>query len=118
MQVNPYETAKPMLGGYRDVAPAAAYQARETLRLIDVREPVEYTGDLGHIPGTELVPLDTLDRHLGRWDKDAEIIVICRSGGRSARAAEKLARAGFRRVMNMTGGMIAYNAEQLPVVRT
>jgi rhodanese-related sulfurtransferase len=118
MQVNVYDTAWPMRGGYRDVEPSAAYQARETVRLVDVREPLEYTGSLGHIPGAELVPLDSLDRHLGRWDKNAEIIVICRSGARSSRAAETLARAGFRRVMNMAGGMLAYHAAQLPAVRT
>jgi rhodanese-related sulfurtransferase len=118
MQVHVYDTARPMRGGYRDVSPSAAYQARETLRLVDVREPLEYTGPLGHIPGAELVPLDTLDRHLGSWDKDANIILICRSGARSSRAAETLARAGFRRVMNMAGGMVAYNAEQLPIVLT
>ncbi len=116
--VNVFDTARPMRGGYRDVAPSAAYQARETVRLIDVREPLEYTGELGHISGAELVPLDTLDRQLGGWDKNAEIVVICRSGARSSRAAETLARAGFRRVMNMAGGMIAYNAAQLPVART
>jgi len=117
MQANVYDTARPMRGGYRDVSPPAAYQARETTRLVDVREPLEFTGELGHIPGAELVPLATLDRHFGGWDKNAEIIVICRSGARSSGAAETLARAGFRRVMNLAGGMIAYNAAQLPVVR-
>jgi len=118
MQPKVYDTASPMRGGYRDVSPSVAYQARDTIRLVDVREPLEYTGELGHIPGAELVPLDTLDRHFGHWDRDTELIVICRSGGRSSRAAETLARAGFRRVMNMAGGMLAYQAAKLPVVRT
>jgi len=118
MQAHVYDSARPMTGGYRDISPSAAYQARETVRLVDVREPLEYTGELGHIPGSELVPLGTLDRKYGGWDKDAEIIVICRSGARSSSAAQTLARAGFRRVMNMAGGMIAYNAAQLPVART
>jgi rhodanese-related sulfurtransferase len=103
---------------HQDIAPAAAYEARETALLIDVREPSEYTGELGHIPGARLVPLGTLERQLGAWDKDAAIIVICRSGGRSTRAAHTLTHAGFRRVMNMAGGMTAYTAAKLPVATT
>jgi rhodanese-related sulfurtransferase len=103
---------------HQDITPAAAYKARETALLIDVREPSEYTGELGHIPGAKLVPLGTLESQLGSWDKNAAIILICRSGGRSTRAAQTLTRAGFRRVMNLDGGMIAYNAAKLPVATT
>jgi len=103
---------------HQDISPSAAYEARETALLIDVREPFEFTGELGHIPGATLVPLGTLERHLGRWDKDAAVIVICRSGSRSTWAAQTLTRAGFRHVMNMAGGMIAYNAAKLPVATT
>ena len=103
---------------HQDISPAAAYEARATTLLIDVREPSEYTGELGHIPGAQLVPLGTLEGRLGAWDKDAAIIVICRSGGRSTKAAQTLTHAGFRRVMNMDGGMLAYNAAKLPVATT
>ena len=114
-----YETGIPMTGGYRDVSPSAAYKARTTARLVDVREPSEFTGELGHLPGAELVPLATIGDHLGTWDRSAAIILICRSGARSARAAELLARAGFHRVMNMAGGMLAYTTTPtLPVERT
>ncbi|MEO8704385.1 MAG: rhodanese-like domain-containing protein [Kofleriaceae bacterium] len=103
---------------HQDISPSAAYEARETAHVIDVREPSEFTGELGHIPGAQLVPVGTLEGQLGRWDKDAAIIVICRSGSRSTSAAQTLTRAGFRRVMNMAGGMIAYNAAKLPVATT
>ena len=50
-----------------------------------------------------------------RWDPAAPLVVVCRSGGRSSNAAAQLAAAGFTRVMNMAGGMLAYRAEGLPV---
>lgn len=112
-----YDAGVPRSGGYRDISPAATYQARDRVRLIDVREPSEFNAELGHIPGAELVPLATVAAAAARWDRNAEIVLICRSGGRSGRAAEILVQAGFRRVMNMTGGMLAYNAEKLPVER-
>ncbi len=103
---------------HQDISPAAAYEARATALLIDVREPAEYTGELGHIPGARLVPLGTLESQLGAWNKDAAIILICRSGGRSTKAAQLLTHAGFHRVMNMDGGMLAYTAAKLPVATT
>jgi rhodanese-related sulfurtransferase len=56
------------------------------------------------------VPLGTHAAQAARWDRGADIVVVCRSGGRSARAAEALVAAGFRRVMNLAGGMLAYRA--------
>jgi rhodanese-related sulfurtransferase len=101
-----------------EVNPAAAYELRGAVRIIDVREPDEFTGDLGHIPGAELVPLATVERAAVTWDRNVAIVVVCRSGGRSGRAGQALVAAGFRRVMNMTGGMLAYRAAGLPVARS
>ena len=100
-----------------DVNASAAYEMRESARIIDVREPDEFTGDLGHIPGAELVPLATIGQAAASWDRDKPMILVCRSGGRSGRAASALVAAGFRRVMNLTGGMLAYTAAGLPVAR-
>lgn len=116
----PFETAAPTGRGYRDVTPAsvaAIASARGNVRIVDVREPYEFNDELGHIAGAELVPLSSIGAHSRTWDREAELIVVCRSGGRSARAAEMLAAAGFRRVMNLAGGMLAYNAARLPVAR-
>lgn len=112
-----FEKATPNTLGYRDVSPAQVSQIGNTVRLIDVREPHEYTGDLGHIANTELVPLATVPDASAKWDKHAEIVMICRSGNRSGRAAQHMAQMGFTKVMNMVGGMLAYNSENLPVVR-
>lgn len=102
---------------YGEIAPEAAYRARGTARLVDVREPGELARD-GFIAGAENVPLGTLEVRARTWDRDGEIVVVCRSGGRSARAAAALAGMGFRRVLNMTGGMLAYTAAGLPVAHS
>ena len=118
MSASPFDLATPAPGGYRDVSPAATVAARGAARLIDVREPHEYTGELGHVPGSELVPLSTVAAAARAWERERDVILICRSGARSGRAAEALVAAGFARVMNMAGGMLAYNAAGLPVERS
>lgn len=85
-------------------------------RLVDVRRPDEYTGPLSHIDGTELVPLQTLETAAAGWDRDAAVVVLCRSGGRSGRAAVALENLGFSRVASMAGGMTAWNNEGRPTV--
>ncbi|QRO03035.1 rhodanese-like domain-containing protein [Archangium violaceum] len=87
------------------------------VRLVDVREPSEFDGLLGHITGAELVPLRMVEEKAGNWPRDSELVMVCRSGGRSAKAAAQLARRGFNRVMNMRGGMLAWNEAELPAVR-
>ena len=79
-----------------------------SVRLVDVREPDEYNGPLGHLPGTELVPLGTLQRAASDWDRSEPIVAICRSGGRSDRAALTLEAMGFELVASMTGGTSAW----------
>jgi len=103
---------------YREVSPSAAFAARAGARLVDVREPDEYRGELGHIPGAQLVPLATIPEAAAAWDRETPLVVICRSGGRSSRAAQALVAAGFRKVMNLSGGMLAYTAAGLPVARS
>ncbi len=115
--LSPFERGQPTRGGYRDVSPADTIAARGAVRLIDVREPHEYVGELGHIPGAELVPLASVAAAATAWDRARDVILICRSGARSGRAAEAMVAAGFARVMNMAGGMLAYNAAGLPVER-
>jgi rhodanese-related sulfurtransferase len=114
---HPFEEARPNRAGYRDIAVEAAYQARGLARLVDVRETSELAAD-GLIAGSEHVPMGVVETQAAGWNKDQDIILICRSGNRSGRVAEALVRRGFRRVMNMTGGMIAYTAAGLPVVRS
>jgi rhodanese-related sulfurtransferase len=102
---------------YREISPKEVFAARSTARLIDVREPAELVGELGRIPGAESVPLGTLPAAARGWDRTADIVVVCRSGGRSTAAAKMLVQAGFERVANLTGGMLAYAAAALPITR-
>src|SRR5262245_56260081 len=69
-------------------------------RLVDVRSPEEYAG--GHLPGAVNIPVQELDRRLADvGPRDGELILYCRSGHRSGRAAEILRRHGFTRVHNL-----------------
>ena len=61
------------------------------VRRIDVREPDEFSGPLGHLPGAELVPLGTLEAVARSWSRETPLLLICRSGARSGRAAGYLA---------------------------
>lgn len=110
---SPTRTVRP---AYRDIPPVAALAARGNARLIDVREASELSAD-GFIEGVEHVPLGTVAEAARQWNKDDELVIICRSGGRSAGAAAALCAMGFHRVSNMAGGMTAYKAAGLPVSR-
>ncbi len=89
----------------------------DQLRLLDVREPHEYISDLGHVTGSELVPLGRLPNEQQRFaGEERAIVVICRSGMRANQAAEFLAKGGLTTRV-LTGGMIAWNEARLPISR-
>ncbi len=92
---------------YQDIIPSRLNTLGPEVRRIDVREPDEYTGPLGHLPGAELVPLGTLEAASASWPREQPLLLICRSGGRSAKAAQALARSGFKHLYNLAGGMLA-----------
>lgn len=103
--------------GFREISPEAVRAHAGRLRIIDVREVSEWNDALGHIDVAENVPLATVTGAAGGWDRDGSIVMVCRSGGRSARAAMALRAMGFDDVYNMTGGMMGWNAAGLPVAR-
>ena len=84
---------------------------------LDVRGADEYLGPLGHLPGAVLIPLPELSSRLEEIDgyRDQTVVTICRSGSRSAAAAEILRNAGFRSALNMAGGMLAWRERGFPV---
>jgi molybdopterin/thiamine biosynthesis adenylyltransferase/rhodanese-related sulfurtransferase len=74
--------------------------------ILDVREPSEAA--ICKLPGSVLIPLGELPRRLGELDPAAEIVVHCKSGGRSMRAANLLREKGFSRASNLTGGILSW----------
>jgi len=84
------------------------------VRLIDVREPHELK--IAQIEGAELMPLGQLAGRLSELDTAQDLVVFCKSGGRSARALELLVGAGFRKVKNLKGGINAWAREIDPSI--
>ncbi len=74
--------------------------------ILDVREPSEAA--ICRLPGSRLIPLGELPRRLGELDPSAEIVVHCKSGGRSARAVSLLQEKGFARASSLTGGILRW----------
>lgn len=122
-QCNPrntkFETATPNpdIGCVSDISPEELAGKAASVRIIDVRRPEEYTGELGHITGSSLIVLDTLPQRIDELPKDETIVFVCRSGARSARAAYFAMDHGLQNVFNMKGGMILWNELELPVER-
>ena len=82
--------------------------------LIDVREPHEY--QICNIPAAKLIPLGEVAKRLGELDPEADIVIHCKSGMRSARACGILKAAGFKHVRNMKGGILAWSDQVDPSV--
>ncbi len=78
------------------------WQNKEAI-IIDVRTPGEYRD--GHIPGVVNIPLDELEKRIGEIPKDKKVVLICRTGSRSAQGTRLLRSKGFNNVYNSTGGM-------------
>jgi rhodanese-related sulfurtransferase len=72
-------------------------------RWIDVREYPEFAG--GHIEGSELVPLGTLDKASEAWDRSQSLTLVCRSGKRAEQARQTLANKGFTSLKVLEGGV-------------
>lgn len=94
--------------GVPEVTPEWVVGHADEVRVIDVRELDELEGALGRFPGAEHVPLAQLESALPQWNQEDPHVVLCKSGGRSGRAAAAMEKAGFKRVASMRGGMLAW----------
>jgi sulfur dioxygenase len=101
--------------GIVEVAPQWLEEHGRDVQIVDVREPHEFTGPLGHIPGARLVPLGTLAETAAGLSRERPIVTVCRAGGRSAQATVILKKAGFERVANLAGGMLRWRTQQFAV---
>jgi adenylyltransferase/sulfurtransferase len=86
----------------------------ENFQLIDVREPHEW--QIGHIEGAKPIPLGELPKRVNELDSAVEIVAHCKSGMRSAKACDFLRQAGFKKVSNMTGGILAWSDKVDPSI--
>lgn len=78
----------------------------DKLKVVDVREPNEY--QINRIPGSQLIPLGEIPRRYAELDADEELVVLCKMGGRSAKAADFLRSVGFKHVLNLKGGILEW----------
>jgi sulfur dioxygenase len=122
----PLQPSPPPAGGWAPLAATAsgvpvvtagwlAAHARE-VRLVDVREHVEFCGALGHIEGAELVPLASLEAAARDWERGAPVVTVCTYGTRAGKAALLLREQGFERVASLHGGLVRWAALGLPAV--
>jgi len=95
---------------FSDIQPAPAlvlYQRHPDLFVLDVRTEAEYAN--GHIPRAMLIPVDELEDRLRELPpKDTQMLVHCAAGGRSTAACQTLAHHGWTRLLNLAGGMHAW----------
>lgn len=86
----------------------AELDSGKSLFLLDVREPDEVA--LGAIPGVVPIPKGQVPLRLNEVPKDQDVVVICRSGGRSGMITEQLLAGGYTRIRNLAGGTMAWSA--------
>ena len=101
--------------GFWEIQPQWVEEHLTELQVVDVREPDEFVGPLGHIPGAVLMPLGRLEAEAPSLTRERPLVTVCRAGGRSAQATVLLQRAGFTRVANLAGGMLRWRAQGLLV---
>lgn len=83
--------------------------------IVDVRQPHEFTGELGHIPGAINVPMSEVADFAAGLRPDTSVLVVCRSGRRSREACTRLAAQGMSNLTNLEGGMLRYREQGLKI---
>jgi rhodanese-related sulfurtransferase len=87
---------------------------RDDFVLLDVREPHEF--DICRIPGSRLIPKGQIPAHVNELNSADEFVVHCKSGKRSAEIVDFLRKAGFKKVKNLRGGILAWSDQVDPSV--
>jgi sulfur dioxygenase len=104
--------------GIPEVLPEWVLGNRDAVRLVDVREADELVGELGHIAGALHAPLATIESAAASWPREAPVVVVCRAGGRSGKAALQLEALGFSCVGSLRGGMLEWQRMRYPTTRS
>jgi sulfur dioxygenase len=106
-----WASLKYTFAGIWEIDPHGLEEAMRGVQILDVREPTEFDGPLGHIRGAQLIPLGELAERAGELARDRPVVAVCRAGSRSAQATVILREAGFSDVANLVGGMLRWRAE-------
>lgn len=101
---------------YPNLSALEAFDSLDGYRVIDVREDHELSGPLGCIDLAEHFPLSSVKEHAEKLRGTRPLLLVCRSGKRSAKACELLQELGCEDVTNLAGGMIEWNRASLPVL--
>jgi sulfur dioxygenase len=94
--------------GVWEIAPEWVVGHLGELHVIDVRSAAEFDGELGHVDGARLVPLEELRARAEEITDDRPVVVVCQTGKRSAMGAVILRKAGLTKVANLAGGMVRW----------
>jgi rhodanese-related sulfurtransferase len=105
-------TGRPALPAEVSVAEAAKKRDAGAF-ILDVRTPEEWNEY--HVPGSTLIPIDQLSNRVAEVPKDKEVVVVCRSGNRSATGRDVLLKAGYPQVTSLAGGLTAWRSAGQPV---
>ncbi len=101
-------------GGVREIKAEWVAAHRKSVQILDVRSPAEFTGQLGHIEGAQLIPIDDLRERVSEVSSEKPIVVVCQTGKRAALGVLILDKAGLSRVANLAGGMVKWRELRLP----
>ncbi len=100
--------------GVPEIGPEWVARHRTDVHILDVRSVSEFEGELGHVMGARLVPLEELRARTSEVRDDKPVVILCQTGKRSALAAVILKKAGITRVANVAGGMVRWRELGLP----
>jgi rhodanese-related sulfurtransferase len=100
--------------GLREIAPEWVASHRSEVHVLDVRSKSEFDGELGHIEGAQLIPLDELRARASEIVSDKPIVVVCQTGKRSGMGTVILGKSGLTRFANLAGGMVRWRELGLP----
>jgi sulfur dioxygenase len=94
--------------GVQEIAPEWVAQHLGDVHVVDVRTAPEFDGELGHIDGAQLIPLDDLRARVAEVPDERPVVLVCQTGRRSAMGTAILKQAGRARVANLAGGMVRW----------
>jgi glyoxylase-like metal-dependent hydrolase (beta-lactamase superfamily II)/rhodanese-related sulfurtransferase len=100
--------------GLSEIAPEWVASHRGEVHVLDVRSSAEFEGELGHLEGAQLIPLEELRARTAELCADKPVVVLCQTGKRSGLATVILSQAGVTRTANVSGGMVRWRELGLP----